>query len=149
MSMISSLFNIGTSFFHSNVHTFLKYFFNSVMSLTKSFFELTAYMADDEEFGEFWKLIYEEYKTTKRLLLKIADHTELMENYPDGKASIEVREDIVLPLLTIQQYALKKIQEILATKRPSAKELDTYQKWSRARYLVILMRVGILLNVFG
>jgi len=33
---------------------------NSVMSLTKSFFELTAYMANDEEFGEFWKLIYEE-----------------------------------------------------------------------------------------
>ncbi|MBT7816804.1 MAG: phosphoenolpyruvate carboxylase, partial [Polaribacter sp.] len=91
---------------------------NSVMSLTKSFFELTAYMAEDQEFGEFWKLIYEEYKTTKRLLLKIADHTELMENYPDGKASIEIREDIVLPLLTIQQYALKKIQEILASKRP-------------------------------
>ena len=101
---------------------------NSVMSLTKSFFELTAYMANDEEFGEFWKLIYEEYKTTKRLLLKLADHKELMENYPDGKASIEVREDIVLPLLTIQQYALKKIQEILKSKKPSSKELDTYQK---------------------
>jgi phosphoenolpyruvate carboxylase len=28
-----------------------------------------------------------------------------MENYPDGKASIQVRERIVLPLLTIQQYA--------------------------------------------
>ena len=51
-----------------------------------------------------------------------------MENYPDGKASIEVREDIVLPLLTIQQYALKKIQEILKSKKPSAKELDIYQK---------------------
>ena len=101
---------------------------NSVMSLTKSFFELTAYMAEDEEFGEFWKLIYEEYKTTKRLLLKIADHTELMENYPDGKASIETREDIVLPLLTIQQYALKKIQEILASKKASNKELEVYQK---------------------
>ena len=68
---------------------------------TNAFFELTAYMAEDEEFEEFWKLIYEEYKTTKRLLLKIADHTELMENYPDGKASLEIREDIVLPLLTI------------------------------------------------
>lgn len=101
---------------------------NSVMSLTKSFFELTSYMSDDQEFGEFWQLIYEEYKTTKRLLLKIANHTELMENYPDGKASIEVREDIVLPLLTIQQYALKKIQEILKSKKPSAKELDIYQK---------------------
>ena len=35
-----------------------------------------------------------------------------MENEPVGKASIEVRESIVLPLLTIQQYALKKIQEL-------------------------------------
>ena len=101
---------------------------NSVMSLAKSFFELTAYMAEDKEFGEFWQLIYEEYKTTKRLLLKLADHKELMENYPNGKASIEVREDIVMPLLTIQQYALRKIQEILGAKNPSNKELNTYQK---------------------
>jgi phosphoenolpyruvate carboxylase len=87
---------------------------NSMMSLTKSFFELTAYMAEDEEFGEFWKLIYEEYKTTKRLLLKLTGHTELMENFPVGKASIEIREQIVLPLLTIQQFALKQIQELQA-----------------------------------
>ena len=85
---------------------------NSMMSLTKSFFELTAYMANDEEFGDFWKLIFEEYKTTKRLLLKIAGFTELMENFPVGKASIAVRENIVLPLLTIQQFALKRIQEL-------------------------------------
>ena len=31
---------------------------NSMMSLTKSFFPLTAYMKDDPEFGDFWKLIY-------------------------------------------------------------------------------------------
>ncbi|MCI2228741.1 phosphoenolpyruvate carboxylase [Polaribacter sp. MSW13] len=85
---------------------------NSMMSLTKSFFELTAYMANDEEFGDFWKLIYEEYKTTKRLLLKLSGYAELMENHPEGKASIEVRENIVLPLLTIQQFALKRIQEL-------------------------------------
>jgi len=85
---------------------------NSMMSLTKSFFELTAYMEKDKEFGEFWTLIFQEYKTTKRLLLKISGYTQLMENYPVGKASIEVRESIVLPLLTIQQYALKRIQEL-------------------------------------
>lgn len=83
-----------------------------MMSLTKSFFELTAYMADDAEFGEFWTLIYEEYKTTKRLPLKLTGHTELMENFPFRKASIEIREQIVLPLLTIQQFALKQIQEL-------------------------------------
>tara|TARA_R110002073_G_scaffold108336_5_gene243460 strand:+ start:30568 stop:33072 length:2505 start_codon:yes stop_codon:yes gene_type:complete len=100
---------------------------NSVMSLTKSFFELTAYMAEDEDYGEFWKLIHEEYQTTKRLLLKLAGHKELMENYPDGKASIEVRENIVLPLLTIQQFALREIQK-LQKEGKSNKKLETYQK---------------------
>ena len=85
---------------------------NSMMSLTKSFFDLTKYMSNDEEFGDFWKIIFKEYETTKRLLLKLTGYQELMENEPSGKASIEVRESIVLPLLTIQQYALKKIQEL-------------------------------------
>jgi len=100
---------------------------NSMMSLTKSFFGLTSYMADDSEFGEFWKLIYTEYQTTKRLLLKLTGHKELMENFPVGKASIEVREDIVLPLLTIQQFALKKIQELQKT-NGSSEEIELYEK---------------------
>ena len=85
---------------------------NSMMSLAKSFFPLTAYMKKDPEFGDFWQIIYDEFLETKRLLLKIAGHTELMENYPDGKASIQIRERIVLPLLTIQQYALLRINEL-------------------------------------
>ncbi len=85
---------------------------NSMMSLAKSFLPLTQYMKNDPEFGDFWQIIFDEFQETKRLLLKIAGHKELMENYPDGKASIKMREDIVLPLLTIQQYALMKINEI-------------------------------------
>ncbi|WP_298767080.1 phosphoenolpyruvate carboxylase [uncultured Polaribacter sp.] len=100
---------------------------NSMMSLTKSFFGLTAYMAEDPEYGAFWNIIHDEYKTTKRLLLKLAGHTELMENFPVGKASIEMREQIVLPLLTIQQYALKQIQE-LQKSEGNEKELEIYEK---------------------
>ena len=100
---------------------------NSMMSLTKSFFGLTAYMADDKEFGEFWKLIFTEYQTTKRLLLKLTGHKELMENFPVGKASIEMREQIVLPLLTIQQFALKKIQE-LQKYEGNTEKLKVYEK---------------------
>ena len=85
---------------------------NSMMSLAKSFFPLTQYMKKDKEFGAFWQIIFDEFEETKRLLLKIAGHKELMENYPDGKASVKMREDIVLPLLVIQQYALMKINEI-------------------------------------
>ena len=89
---------------------------------------ILPHLSEDEEFGEFWKLIYREYQTTKRLLLKITGHKELMENYPDGKASIEVREEIVLPLLTIQQFALIKIQEILKNDSSDQKKLAVYQK---------------------
>jgi phosphoenolpyruvate carboxylase len=100
---------------------------NSMMSLAKSFFPLTQYMKNDPEFGDFWQIIFDEFQETKRLLLKIAGHKELMENYPDGKASIKMREDIVLPLLTIQQYALMQINEIKKG-RSDAKLLEVYEK---------------------
>lgn len=100
---------------------------NSMMSLSKSFFPLTAYMKEDEEFGEFWQIIYDEFVETRRLLLKISGYEELMENYPDGYASIKLREHIVLPLLTIQQYALHKIRLMQSGKEDDAL-LETYEK---------------------
>lgn len=100
---------------------------NSMMSLSKSFFPLTAYMKNDAEFGEFWQIIYDEFLETKRLLLKISGYNELMENYPDGWASIKMRESIVLPLLTIQQYALIKIRQ-LKKGEGNTGMLETYEK---------------------
>ena len=99
-----------------------------MMSLSKSFFELTSYMADDEEFGGFWKLIYKEYELTKRLLLEVAGHTQLMQSSLESKASIDILENIVLPLLTIQQYALRKIQELKKQPKVDLELLDTYEK---------------------
>ena len=101
---------------------------NSMMALSKSFFALTEYMAKDEEFGEFWKLIYNEYETSKRLILKLSDYNELMQGNKVGKASINIREDIVLPLLTIQQFALRKIQEIQKQENPDIELLKVYEK---------------------
>ena len=101
---------------------------NSMMSLSKSFFDLTKYMSEDDEFGEFWNIIYSEYETTKRLLLKLTGYKNLMEEEPAGKASIDVRESIVLPLLTIQQYALKKIQELQKEKTPDKAQIEIYEK---------------------
>lgn len=101
---------------------------NSMMSLTKSFFDLTAYMQDDPEFGAFWDIIHDEYKLTKRLLLKVSGYEELMQNELAGKASIEIRESIVLPLLTIQQYALKKIQDMQRTGKIDEELFKVYEK---------------------
>lgn len=118
--LVQDLYN-GSLFFKTLLE-------NSMMSLAKSFFPLTAYMSKDPEYGDFWKIIYSEFLETKRLLLKIAGHKELMENYPDGKASIEVREHIVLPLLTIQQYGLTRINELLKQKNPDEKLIKVYEK---------------------
>jgi len=101
---------------------------NSMMSLSKSFFNLTRYMSEDPEYGDFWNLIYDEYLTSKRLILKLTGSKELMEDEPVSKASIDVRESIVLPLLTIQQYALKKIQELEKDKSNNAEEIRVFEK---------------------
>jgi len=101
---------------------------NSMMALSKSFFDLTAYIADDAEFGAFWKLIFCEYETSKRLILKLTGYTELMQNNPEGLASINIRENIVLPLLTIQQYALLKIQDLQKVEKTDKELIKVYEK---------------------
>ncbi|WP_333600381.1 phosphoenolpyruvate carboxylase [Flavobacterium sp.] len=101
---------------------------NSMMSLAKCFFPLTAYMKKDAEFGDFWQIIYDEFLETKRLLLKIAGHQELMENYPDGKASIAMREHIVMPLLAIQQYASSQIIAMKKQAVVDEKRISVYEK---------------------
>jgi phosphoenolpyruvate carboxylase len=85
-------------------------------------------MSEDPEYGAFWNVIYSEYVTTKRLLLKLTGYDELMQGEPAGKASISVRESIVLPLLTIQQYALKKIQELENETPRDESQIQTYEK---------------------
>ena len=82
----------------------------------------TSYMSKDEEFGEFWKLIHEEYLLTKKMLLKISNFKNLMENEPANKLSIETREEIVMPLITIQQYALQIVNEIDSNKLDNSKK---------------------------
>ena len=51
-----------------------------------------------------------------------------MENEPAGKASIKIREEIVQPLLTIQQYALITIQNINSEKQMDKEIKDLYEK---------------------
>ena len=82
---------------------------NSMMSLSKCYFELTSYMQQDKEYGAFWNILHEEYMLSKEMLLLISGSKVLMENEAVSRESIKIRESIVLPLLAIQQYALQKI----------------------------------------
>ncbi len=101
---------------------------NSMMSLAKSFFELTKYMSHDPEFGEFWHMIYEEYLLARRLLLKLTGYDSLMGTDLIRELSIETREQIVLPLLTIQQYALSQIRHLAQQNPLPQKTIKVYEK---------------------
>lgn len=92
---------------------------NCEMAMRKCFFPLTAYLADDPQFGEIWRMIYEEYELTQRYILQLTDKTELMADYPVDQLSIQMRERIVLPLTTIQQYAICVIRKIEAGQHPA------------------------------
>jgi len=84
---------------------------NSMMSLSKCYFELTTYFKKDKEFKDFWNILYREYKLSREMLLKLSGFEELMEEEPVSGSSIAIREQIVLPLLVIQQYAMQKIEK--------------------------------------
>jgi phosphoenolpyruvate carboxylase len=101
---------------------------NSMMSLSKSFLDLTKYMSDDKEYGDFWNLIYDEYNNTLDMLYKLTGSKKLMKEEPAGKLSIEARESIVLPLLTIQQHALKKLQKLKKDPIKNSDEIVIYDK---------------------
>lgn len=95
---------------------------NGMMSMSKTDFSITAHFAKDPEFGDFWKMLRDEYERSKEMLLKLAGHTTLMENYPVEKRSIAVREKIVLPLVLIQHFALENLQHELTDEQQQSYE---------------------------
>jgi phosphoenolpyruvate carboxylase len=97
---------------------------NSMMSMLKSTFALTQYIKDDPTYGAIWQLIKKEFDLTATLVLELSDANELMQDDKTGRASIQMRDRIVLPLLTIQQYALHQLH--MKETDPSMKEV--YEK---------------------
>ncbi|MEJ7587037.1 MAG: phosphoenolpyruvate carboxylase [Ferruginibacter sp.] len=100
---------------------------NSEMSMKKCFFPLTAFLAKDEKYGAIWNIIYDEYILTQQYVLKLSGKTELMSDYPVDQLSIIMRERIVMPLLTIQQFAIMNIREI-EDQLISSPLKETYEK---------------------
>ena len=94
---------------------------NSMMSLAKTNFNLTSYMKNDEVFGEFWELLYNECQLSIKMLKEISGHAVLMEKELVSRESIAIREKIVLPLLVIQQNALSHLNQ-------DSEFTDLYQK---------------------
>ena len=113
---VQSLFN-NIGFFKTLVD-------NSMMSMVKSNFAITKYIDQDPLFSPIWKNIKDEFQLTTQLYLELSNSNSLMEQDTLAKHSILLRDRIVLPLLTIQQYALCKIQ----TEGLDSKDKAYYEK---------------------
>ena len=84
---------------------------NSMMSLTKTFYPATTHLDKDVKFGPIWRQMQQENIRSAENILAVAGISSLMENSPGGRASIRLREKIVLPLIAIQQYALIQVRK--------------------------------------
>jgi phosphoenolpyruvate carboxylase len=135
---VPGYFGVGTALLHMkekgdwdavkamfrNVLFFRTLIDNSMMSMLKSSFALTQYIKEDPKYGAIWELIKKEFDLTATLVLELSDTTELMQDDKTARASIKMRDKIVLPLLTIQQYALHQLHK--AETDPAMKEV--YEK---------------------
>lgn len=96
--------------YHSNLF-FKTLIDNCEMAMQKSDFQLTEFLSEHEIYGKIWQMIHDEYKLCREYLEKITGKKALMTDFPVEQQSVQTRERIVLPLTTIQQYALTKIRE--------------------------------------
>jgi phosphoenolpyruvate carboxylase len=107
------------------------------MAMKKCFFPLTEHLSQDPQYGEVWTNIYKEYELTQRYIFLVSGKNELMADYPVEQLSIQMRERIVLPLTTIQQYAMTRIRQ-LEQQSANAQHKEIFEK------LVIRCSFGII-----
>ncbi|CAN5421870.1 phosphoenolpyruvate carboxylase [soil metagenome] len=100
---------------------------NCEMAMKKCFFPLTAFLANHPVYGAVWKKIHKEYELSRTMILKLSGHKELMADYPVEQMSVQMRERIILPVTTIQQYAITKVRHMEEQVMPSPLK-EKYEK---------------------
>jgi phosphoenolpyruvate carboxylase len=100
---------------------------NCEMAMQKCFFPLTRFLSDHPVYGEIWQKIHGEYELTRRYIFLMSGKHELMADYPVEQLSVQMRERIVMPLTTIQQYAITRVRE-LEERRIQSPEKEVYEK---------------------
>ena len=85
-------------------------FSNSTQALAKCNFEVSSWLKESETFAGFYAILVEEFEASKIGIPLLMNQKELMEDNLVSKASVDLREKIVLPMVTIQQYALQMLQ---------------------------------------
>ena len=89
---------------------------NSMQSMSKTDFNKSLFIQRDKKYKAIWFDVKEEFELTKKMVLKVSGQKTLLEKKPQIKASIALREQVVSPLILIQQYALYKKRNQKRTK---------------------------------
>ncbi|MCP4132674.1 MAG: phosphoenolpyruvate carboxylase [bacterium] len=110
---------------------------NSMMVLKKTNFDITSHIAGDDTYGEFWNFLHDEYEKACESLLQVSGKDFLMQGNPKDRMSVEMREEIILPLCVIQQYALQRLDEL-------KKDEDDSPVVEDLRHMVIRSSYGII-----
>ncbi len=106
---------------------------NCEMAMQKTHFGLTAFLEHDPAYGAIWRKIRDEFDRSLKYVSKITGTTELMSDLPVEQRSVRTRERIVLPLVTIQQFALTNLR-----RETDVEKRELYEK------LVIRCSFGII-----
>ncbi|AXA33523.1 phosphoenolpyruvate carboxylase [Francisella adeliensis] len=82
-------------------------FDNALQSIEQTNFNITKHISKDVKYKDFWQQIYNEYTLAKKFLLTITGKNEkFLHANPIKERSIRMRDNITLPLVILQQYAL-------------------------------------------
>lgn len=100
---------------------------NCEMAMTKCFFPLTSYLSKHPKYGVLWNMFHDEFERTRKYTLRLTGKSELMAERETDQLSIQMRERIELPLITIQQYALTMIRE-KGNKASESPEVKIFEK---------------------
>jgi len=85
---------------------------NSMQSLATTNFEITRHLQKDLKFGCFWQKLHDEALLSARMLFLVSGHNKLIADNPVKELSTNFREQIIIPLLLIQQYAMDKLRKL-------------------------------------
>lgn len=85
---------------------------NSSMSLCKVYLPLTAWVGQQARHRELHGLIHAEAVRTRDMILRLSGTATLLQNDPVIKASIAMREELIIPIALIQQWALKELRRL-------------------------------------
>lgn len=87
-------------------------FDNALQSIAQTNFNITKHISKDPKYSAFWQQLFDEHQLAKKYLLAVTEKDEnFLHANPVKERSIKMRDDITLPLVILQQYALNCLRK--------------------------------------